>query len=439
VAQTIGEWLQQVRQRRRLSQHALARQARLAPSTINRWERGITRPSIHELEQVLHALSVSSAERLEALRLLDAPRALMTLQQLTRQQPHPSGELNPPLLGDLLGALRRRHGWSVAQVAAALQVSERSVRGWERSQTIPSDEHLHALCYVLKATPDEVAFILTRPLWLEPPSTPTVHEEAALLKMRIEEMRQLIWQGVTEGMELGLFALEAQVWWHVRQCPHHAELLREVYTLCCQWYTLHGRVQDAERYGYRGLRLLNRERRFPRNAAWLIRAISIGHADPNRSESRIIESAGILQDWLPQVSQSIEYGAWFYREMSEFYSAAHRYDEAERTAAQGFQIIQRSDSLAEHQHARLSRALVLCRVGQPRKAMETLIPPENPLPPTQAHYLMVLYEICCALGDTEQAVAALAEAEQIARQHAIQRTLQAIHRLQQGSTATQKG
>jgi transcriptional regulator with XRE-family HTH domain len=317
VAQTIGEWLQQVRQRRRLSQHALARQARLAPSTINRWERGITRPSIHELEQVLHALSVSSAERLEALRLLDAPRALMTLQQLTRQQPHPSGELNPPLLGDLLGALRRRHGWSVAQVAAALQVSERSVRGWERSQTIPSDEHLHALCYVLKATPDEVAFILTRPFWLEPPSTPTVHEEAALLKMRIEEMRQLIWQGVTEGMELGLFALEAQVWWHVRQCPHHAELLREVYTLCCQWYTLHGRVQDAERYGYRGLRLLNRERRFPRNAAWLIRAISIGHADPNRSESRLIESAGILQDWLPQVSQSIEYGAWFYREMSE--------------------------------------------------------------------------------------------------------------------------
>jgi ATP/maltotriose-dependent transcriptional regulator MalT len=125
--------------------------------------------------------------------------------------------------------------------------------------------------------------------------------------------------------------------------------------------------------------------------------------------------------------------------MSEFYSEAHRYDEAERTAEQGFQIIQRSDSLAEHQHTRLSRALVLCRVGQPRKAMETLIPPENPLPPTQAHYLMVLYEICCALGDTEQAVAALAEAEQIARQHAIQRTLQAIHRLQQGSTATQKG
>jgi transcriptional regulator with XRE-family HTH domain len=172
VAQTIGVWLQQARLQRGVSQYALAQRAHLSPSTINRWERGVTRPSVYELEQALQALGASSAERLEALRLLDAPRALVTLQQLTRQQPHPSGELNPPLLGDLLGALRRRQGWSVAQVAAALHVSERSVRGWERSQAIPSDEHLHALCYVLQATPDEVAFILTRPLWLEPPSPP---------------------------------------------------------------------------------------------------------------------------------------------------------------------------------------------------------------------------------------------------------------------------
>jgi ATP/maltotriose-dependent transcriptional regulator MalT len=125
--------------------------------------------------------------------------------------------------------------------------------------------------------------------------------------------------------------------------------------------------------------------------------------------------------------------------MSEFYSAAHRYDEAERTAELGFQIIQRSDSIAEHQHAQVSRALVLCRVGQPRRAMETLKPPENPLPPTQAHYLMVLYEICCALGDTEQAVAALTEAEQIAQQHAIRRTLQAIQRLQQANETAHEG
>jgi transcriptional regulator with XRE-family HTH domain len=439
VAESIGVWLQQARQRRGISQYALAQRAHLAPSTINRWERGITRPSIYELEQVLQALGASSEERLEALRLLDAPRALTTLQQLTRQQPHPSGELNPPLLGDLLGALRRRQGWSVAQVAAALKVSERSVRGWERSQAIPSDEHLHALCYVLQATPDEVAFILTRPLWLEPPSLHAAQEDASLLKMRIEEMRQLIWQGATEGMELRLFALEAQAWWHVRQRPRHTELLREVYTLCCQWYTLHGRVQDAERYGYHGLRLLSRDRCFPRSAAWLIRAISLGNAEPSRSEARLIESAGILQGWLPQVCQSIEHGAWFYREMSELYSEAHRYDEAERAAEQGFQMIQRSGNSAEHQHALVSRALVLCRVGQPRKAMESLKPPENPLPATQANYLLVLYEICCALGDSEQAVSALTEAEQIAQQHAIRRTLQAIQRLQQAGTSALVG
>jgi transcriptional regulator with XRE-family HTH domain len=439
VAQTIGVWLQQARLQRGVSQYALAQRAHLSPSTINRWERGVTRPSIYELEQALQALGASSAERLEALRLLDAPRALMTLQQFSRQQPHPSGELNPPLLGDLLGALRRRQGWSVAQVAAALHVSERSVRGWERSQAIPSDEHLHALCYALQATPDEVAFILTRPLWLEPPSPHATQEDASLLKTRIEEMRQLVWQGATEGMELRLLALEAQVWWHVRQCPRHAEFLREVYTLCCQWYTLHGRVQDAERYGYRGLRLVSHAHSFPRSAAWFIMAIAIGNADPNRSAARLVESAGILQDWLPQVSHSVEHEAWFYREISEFYSAAHRYEEAERAAEQGFQMIQRSENPAEHQHAQVSRALVLCRVGQPSKAMETLKPPVNPLPATQAHYLMVLYEICCALGDSAQAASALTQAEQIAQQHAIRRTLQAIQRLQQANKNTHEG
>ncbi len=431
MVQTIGVWIRQVRQRRGLSQHALAQRARVSASTLNRWEREVTRPSIPELEQVLQALGVSSEEKLEALRLLEAPRALWTLQQLTREQPHPSGEPYPPLLGDLLGVLRRRRGWSVAQLATALAVSERSVRSWERSQTLPSEQHLHMLCYVLQASAEEVAFILTRPLWLEPPDAQTPHASAALLKMRIDQMRQLIWQGVTEGMELRLLALEAQAWWHVRQCPHHAELLREVYTLCCQWHSLHGRVQDAERYGYRGLHLLQRERGFPRSAAWFIMAIAHSYAESHRGATRLVESAEILQDWLPQISHSVEHASWFYREMSEFYSEAHRYDEALCASEQGFQMIQRSDSAVEHQHARVSRALVLCRVGQPRQALEILNPPENPLPATQATYLIVLYEIHRALGNREQARSALVQAEQIAQQHMIQRTLRVVERLRQ--------
>jgi len=73
VEPAIGTKIQQIRQRRSLSQHALAQRAQIASSTINRWERGITRPSIYELEQVLRVLDASTEERLEALRLLDAP------------------------------------------------------------------------------------------------------------------------------------------------------------------------------------------------------------------------------------------------------------------------------------------------------------------------------------------------------------------------------
>lgn len=434
MARSIGVWIRQARQRRGLSQHALALRAHVSSSTLNRWERELTRPSMPELEQVLQALDISPEEKLEALRLLEAPRALWTLQQLAQQHPHPSGEPYPPLLGDLLGVLRRRRGWSVAQVATALAVSERSVRSWERSQSLPSEEHLHMLCYVLQASAEEVAFILTRPLWLEPPDAQTPHASAAMLKMRIDQMRQLIWQGITEGMELRLLALEAQAWWHVRQCPRHADMLREVYTLCCQWHSLHGRVQDAERYGYRGLRLLERERSFPRSAAWFLMAIAHSNTESHPSEARLIASAEILQDWLPQISHSVEHASWFYREMSEFYSEAHRYDEALRASEQGFQMIQRSDNVVEHQHARMSRALVLCRVGQPCHALDLLKPPENPLPATQATYLIVLYEIHSALGNQEQALAALTQAEQIAQEHMIQRTLRRIERLQPTSS-----
>jgi hypothetical protein len=52
---------------------------------------------------------------------------------------------------------------------------------------------------------------------------------------------------------------------------------------------------------------------------------------------------------------------------------------------------------------------------------------------------MVLYEICCALGDSAQAASALTQAEQIAQQHAIRRTLQAIQRLQQANKNTHEG
>ncbi len=429
MAQTIGAWIRRARQQRGLSQHRLAQYAHLSPSTVNRWEREQTRPSIPELEQVLQAMGVSTAERLEALRLLHAPRALATLQQLTRRTPHPSGELNPPLLGDLLRALRLRRGWSIAQLSCALEVSERSVRDWERSHIVPSDEHLHALCYVLQATQEEVAFILTRPLWLAPPSTRPEQEGADAIEMQAEALKQLLWQGATEGMELRLLTLEGQAWWHVRRYPQHGALLQWVYTLCCQWYTLHGRVSQASNYAYRGLHMLERARPFPRNAAWLIMAIAIECAETTEpTEKRLLEAASILHDWLPQFEPWPEYESWFYRGIAEYCAQARRSDEALRAAEHGLQSLQRSDNLAERQHECISRALVLTRIGQPHHAMELLTPPENPLPATQVNYLMTLYEVCHALGRLGQAQDALEQVRQIANDHALQRTLRWIHR-----------
>jgi transcriptional regulator with XRE-family HTH domain len=45
-----------------------------------------------------------------------------------RPQPAPPADLNP------VRAVRRRRGWSVAQLAAAMGVSPRTVEGWEQGK-----------------------------------------------------------------------------------------------------------------------------------------------------------------------------------------------------------------------------------------------------------------------------------------------------------------
>ncbi|GIV10351.1 MAG: hypothetical protein KatS3mg019_2442 [Fimbriimonadales bacterium] len=427
MALSIGAWIRQAREKRTITQNQLALRARIAPSTLNRWERSLTYPSIPELEQVLIALGASEAERAEALRLLSAPRSLTRLEQLQSAASHVSGEGRPPLLGDLLRALRWRRQQPVRDVADALGVTERTVRGWEASQTLPPTERLHALCLALNVTPEEAAVILAHQYSLEVFEPLTNTEEANLIHEQIAHLHKRLWQGETIGMELALLALEARAWWHALRCPQHGILLRRIYVMSCQWYSLHGRMHEAELYAYKGLRMIQREAQFPREGAWVIHAIAIATAgSPPYDSVRATQAVQVLHDWLPQVQRWSECESWFYRGIGAYFSTAGLKEEAIQSTRQGVEIALRSDNPIEHQHAQADMAQVLMEAGRYKEALEYLTRLDSPLPSAQAGHALLSSEVHRRLGDHAQASEHLQRAVQIATEHQIQHLLRRL-------------
>jgi len=155
-SENLGPLLWEWRTRRSLSLGQLAQAAGLHKSALSRWESGKRLPRVPELEAVLRALDVSAAEAALAFACIPAPRALQHLQ-------HELAPLtsSPLTRGDLLHALRVRQGWTQAQVAHHLGVSAQLVARWERSERLPSQEQIQALCYALGARLDEVVALTT--------------------------------------------------------------------------------------------------------------------------------------------------------------------------------------------------------------------------------------------------------------------------------------
>src|SRR5437899_3171633 len=105
----VGELLKAWRKQKKVTRKHLSLESGISLATVKRWETGQTQPRLAELEAVLSALHVSSAQRQEALALVNAPRAVQRLREMTGT--------GPPLRGDLLRAMRVRQGWTQQETA----------------------------------------------------------------------------------------------------------------------------------------------------------------------------------------------------------------------------------------------------------------------------------------------------------------------------------
>ena len=153
--QTLGNYLRSKRKARGLTIEALAVQSGVHRTTLSRWERGKNVPFAHELTSVLGALQVSHKDRQVFYRTIEAPRALHIAD---------AGETTalPVSSGELLRALRNRAQVSQRTVARAANVAQSLVVKWEKGECWPSSQQLHAFCFAIGATTDEMVFLTTR-------------------------------------------------------------------------------------------------------------------------------------------------------------------------------------------------------------------------------------------------------------------------------------
>jgi transcriptional regulator with XRE-family HTH domain len=161
---TLGIYLRQLRQTRKLSVRALARQAGISHTALSSWEQGKHQPYLPELEAVLEALGATRAQREEVLHRIDAPRAIQKVrEEVAAQNALYALTVEPLHGGDLLRAMRRRAGLTLEEVAHQMEVQASTLSRWERGITWPDIGSLHSLCRLLKAGEEEIVVLTCGP------------------------------------------------------------------------------------------------------------------------------------------------------------------------------------------------------------------------------------------------------------------------------------
>ena len=252
--ETLGGLIRNLRTARGLSLRQMARQAGITHPTVGGWEKDAHLPRLPELEAVLKALNVTTRERHKALRLLAAPRAIMHVRQEARQTMPDFVEATkgPPSDGELLRAMRERAGRTREETAQATGISVATLRRWEHSETWPSPDKLHALCYYLEAHEAEVTALTCRGSALMVSEGQNSGEQ---ILGSASALRYGGWQPPPELEELFSLRWEAQAWRLPAQCADVQQIMFALYYWHMERLVSHEQYAQARRYVARVLAL----------------------------------------------------------------------------------------------------------------------------------------------------------------------------------------
>jgi transcriptional regulator with XRE-family HTH domain len=345
----------------------MASRAGVNVSTVSRWEAGKTVPNAPELTAVLNALEVGRTTRRTLLETINAPRALRQLRQA-------EASAIPPLFGDLLWAMRKRRGWTQAQTARLVGVTQAQIVRWEQGDAWPSDEKMHALCWALKALPEEVAALTcsgsnTR-VWdkaLPPQASPDEGQWQAHLTALLD------YPPPDTLLDLTLLATEERL---SKLAVHHtfaARFLPTAYAVHARHHHNARRLAQAAHWAERGLALM-RQGSFTtgERTIWFGNVVVVAaHASQSKRASGVRWAASVVREFLPLARPCYAHYAWGLTELAGLLTQMGNGHEAIALGKRSYQIV---SAVSEHEsyNRLLDLAQLLVEVNRFQEALAVL-------------------------------------------------------------------
>ncbi len=402
----LGEALRELRRKRGLSQERLAASAQITARTLRYWEADQQQPRAIELENVLAALEATPKERAQIYVLLPGRRSLHATFGSGGTGNNATPLLGPmPGIGDLLRAMRTRHGSTQEQLAVEMGVNRATIIRWEATRTLPSHEDMARLCCALRASPQEQAILqsgrLSLPQW--PP-----HLTLEECWQQYETLMQIHEGNFTllPLADLYFLALKRQLRLLLEGSEEALPLLAELESQHGWWLSMHGRTADACAVSWRVLKLA---RGGIAPAQFCSTALNILSSHAANGASGPENGVKLLYPWLRLLPPALH--SSLLSDMAVYAGKAHRHDEAASFIRQAEQCLPDSCNRDEKEarHFRLAKARVLLSSGKPGDALAWL--PPFSLGDRHIHELMIWAEVYLAAGDTSAAARYLDETQ----------------------------
>ncbi len=343
----------------------LSQRSGISKATISRWESGDYQPRIPELEALLDALDANAAQRALAFFRIKASRGIRHL----RESPSTLGA--PPILGDLLKAMRLRGGWTQGEVADRVGVGRTAVVRWENGERIPRSSEIQTLCYVLQAREAELIF-LTASAFSESGSTGSNRrlpwdEHAAALR---QQRDQFIRGEITLPGDLFYLTQQHKAWLLATEHEAAKPLLAETLAHYSHELSNHRRWSESGAVARRALALVPRQKEEPE---YVLRA-ALMHAEASvYGGHQVTPDNGIhaLQSYLTRSTIPV-FSAWILANLGKYHSLAGHADQGVKIVSKGLSVMDFGADGGDRFMRQLDYSGSLMRAGRFEEALDHL-------------------------------------------------------------------
>ncbi|WP_309720712.1 helix-turn-helix transcriptional regulator [Armatimonas sp.] len=360
-----GQRIRDIRKAQGLSIVKLAKEAGIHPSTLWRWERERNLTETAHPTALKGLLRVLGIGQSETINIVATCRHHPGYQQLLP-------EVRLPCSGDLWGALRRRKGVGLRELAKVIGANPGDVSHWEAGKRLPKQEYLGPLFEVLTPSLEEQEILSSCTFGLEITRFSDLSMDE--LSATLEALHEPIWKGDPAfAGELILLALQEEATRRLSTHPHAQRLLAEAFHARGLFLSLREHLREAAPC-LRSAMALVTAKEHP--IAWFGALSHYARVQPSIKSDLAIQTC---HDAIPLARDRNDPAleSLLLRELATYQMAVRTQGSALVNARKAEVSAQRSERLGYIRNSRMVLASILAEMGYAKEALKTM-----PEPPT---------------------------------------------------------